>query len=247
MASSTNPAVEIRRLWPADMPLFRDHLLRLDARSRHERFGGGMSDDFIIHYAESCFGQGDLVFGAFIDGQMHGAAELRSSEAIWTEQAPFQRHIHAEAAFSVEEPYRRRGIGEQLFRRIVRAASNHGVETIDIVCMPDNISMIRLAAQVQNAFHVRGKPDHRPPDRAPADAVLADARGFARFRRFHQLSVRRAIARDPSWDCRRTRDPGAGGVYACRSSIIVLIRAIALAGLRPLGQVFAQFMIVWQR
>ncbi len=147
MASSTSPAVEIRRLWPADMPAFRDHLLRLDARSRHERFGGGMSDDFIIHYAESCFGQGDLVFGAFVDGQMHGAGELRSSEAIWTEQAPFQRHIHAEAAFSVEEPYRRRGIGEQLFRRIERAASNHGVETIEIMCQADNLPMQKLAAK----------------------------------------------------------------------------------------------------
>jgi GNAT superfamily N-acetyltransferase len=134
------------------MPTFRDHLLRLDAQSRHERFGGGMSDDFIIHYAESCFGQGDLVFGAFVDGQMHGAGELRSNEAIWTEQAPYQRHIHAEAAFSVEEPYRRRGIGEQLFRRIEGAASNHGVETIDIVCMPDNISMLRLAAKFKTQF-----------------------------------------------------------------------------------------------
>jgi GNAT superfamily N-acetyltransferase len=152
MASSTNAPVEIRRLWPADMPAFRDHLLRLDARSRHERFGGGMSDDFIVHYAESCFGQGDLVFGAFIDGVMHGAAELRSSEAIWSEQAPFQRHIHAEAAFSVEEAYRRRGIGEQLFRRIEGAASNHGVETIEIVCMPDNISMMRLAAKLKTQF-----------------------------------------------------------------------------------------------
>jgi len=31
-----------------------------------------------------------------------------------------------------------------------------------------------------------------------------------------------------------------------RSTIIFLISAIALAGLRPLGQVLAQFMIVWQ-
>ena len=35
--------------------------------------------------------------------------------------------------------------------------------------------------------------------------------------------------------------------YICRSSIMPLICAIALAGLRPFGQVFAQFMIVWQR
>ena len=30
MASSIHSAADVRRLWPADMPLFRDHLLRLD-------------------------------------------------------------------------------------------------------------------------------------------------------------------------------------------------------------------------
>ncbi len=184
MASSTNPSVEVRRLWPADMPSFRDHMLRLDARSRHERFGGGMSDDFISHYAESCFGQGDLVFGAFVDGQMHGAGELRSNEAIWSEQAPFQRHIHAEAAFSVEEAYRRRGIGEQLFRRIVSAASNHGVETIDIVCMPDNISMIRLAAKFKTQFtfeesQMTGRLTARQP--TPFSLMREASRDFVDF------------------------------------------------------------------
>jgi len=152
MASATNPVVDIRRLWPADMPAFRDHLLRLDARSRHQRFGGGMSDDFIIRYAENCFGQGDLVFGAFIDGVMRGAGELRASEAIWSERPPFPRHIHAEAAFSVERDYRRRGIGAQLFQRIERAATNHGVATIEIVLMPDNVGMLRLAAKFNPQF-----------------------------------------------------------------------------------------------
>jgi GNAT superfamily N-acetyltransferase len=152
MASSTHSAVDVRRLWPADMPLFRDHLIRLDSLSRHERFGGGMSDDFLIRYAQNCFGEGDLVFGAFIDGVMRGAAELRSSEAIWSEQAPFQRHIHAEAAFSVEEPYRRRGVGETLFCRIEQAASNHGVETVEIVCTADNVPMMRLARKFEAKF-----------------------------------------------------------------------------------------------
>ena len=32
-----------------------------------------------------------------------------------------------------------------------------------------------------------------------------------------------------------------------RSTIIFLISAIALAGLRPFGQALAQFMMVWQR
>jgi GNAT superfamily N-acetyltransferase len=146
------PRAEVRRLWASDAKQFRDHMLRLDPNSRHQRFGGGMSDEFVAHYAENCFGKGDLVFGAYVDGRLVGAAELRSGESIWVEQAPFHRHLHAEAAFSVETPYRRCGIGEQLFRRIQSAASNHGVETIEIVCMPDNVGMIRLAAKFKAHF-----------------------------------------------------------------------------------------------
>ena len=152
MSETKSFNVEIRRLWPSDMEAFRDHLLRLDPHSRHERFGGGMSDDFLVRYAEHCFGQGDLVYGVFIDGHMCGAAELRSSHAIWSEQAPFERHVHAEAAFSVEEGYRRRGVGEKLFRRIECAASNHGVETIEIICLPDNIGMRALAQKFKTHF-----------------------------------------------------------------------------------------------
>ena len=152
MTSDQSVNVEIRRLWPPDMEAFRDHLLRLDPKSRHERFGGGMSDDFLVRYAENCFGQGDLLYGAFIDGHRCGVAELRSERAIWSEQAPFGRHIHAEAAFSVENGFRRRGVGEMLFRRILRAASNHGVETIEIVCLPDNIGMQRLAEKFKTQF-----------------------------------------------------------------------------------------------
>jgi GNAT superfamily N-acetyltransferase len=173
------PPADIRRLWRVDMPAFREHLLRLDPQSRHERFGGGMSDDFVAQYAESCFGKGDLVFGAFVEGKLRGAAELRSREAIWTEQSPFRRHIHAEAAFSVESPYRRRGIGEQLFGRIQRAASNHGVETIDIVCLPDNVGMLRLAEKFETHFtfeqsQYNGKLTARRPT---AYSLLREASG----------------------------------------------------------------------
>ena len=152
MIETKSSYVEIRRLWPSDKEAYRDHLLRLDPRSRHERFGGGMSDDFLSHYAEHCFGRGDLLYGAFVDGHMCGGAELRSDAAIWTEQPPFGRHIHAEAAFSVEEPYRRRGIGEKLFKRIQRAATNHGVETIEIICLPDNVGMRMLAQKFKTHF-----------------------------------------------------------------------------------------------
>ena len=152
MNEATSSPVEVRRLWPSDKEAFRDHLLSLDPRSRHLRFGGGMSNEFLVHYAESCFGKGDLLYGAFVDGKLVGAAELRSNRAIWSEQAPFGRDIHAEAAFSVAESHRRRGIGEKLFKRILRAATNHGVETIEIVCLPENVGMQNLAKKFHAHF-----------------------------------------------------------------------------------------------
>jgi GNAT superfamily N-acetyltransferase len=152
MDEAKSSPVELRRLWPSDKEAFSDHLLSLDPRSRHLRFGGGMSDDFLVRYAENCFGKGDLVYGAFIDGKLVGAAELRSNQAIWSEQAPFGRHIHAEAAFSVDDAFRRRGIGEKLFKRLLRAATNHGVETIEIVCLPENVGMQTLARKFEAHF-----------------------------------------------------------------------------------------------
>src|SRR5947209_3180666 len=175
---------DIRRLWQSDMDLFRDHMLRLDDTSRHLRFGGGVSDAFIRQYAEHCFGKGDLVFGAFLDGGLHGAAELRSNEAIWSEQAPFNRHIHAEAAFSVENAFRKRGVGEKLFRRITEAARNHGVEVIEIVCLPENIAMRRLAAKLKAEFvfdnnQLLGKLTARRP--TPFSMLREAARDVADF------------------------------------------------------------------
>ena len=35
--------------------------------------------------------------------------------------------------------------------------------------------------------------------------------------------------------------------YSCRSTSLRLVSAMALAGLRLLGQALAQFMMVWQR
>src|SRR4029077_3374127 len=181
MDEATSSPPELRRLCQSDQEAFLDHLLRLDPRSRHLRFGGGMSDDFLVRYAENCFGKGDLIYGAFIDGELVGAAELRSNQAIWSEQAPFGRHIHAEAAFSVDDGYRRRGIGEKLFKRILRAATNHGVETIEIVCLPANVGMQSLARKFSALFTfeknwLTGRLTARPPT---AFSLIREASGDA--------------------------------------------------------------------
>jgi GNAT superfamily N-acetyltransferase len=188
----------IRRLWPGDREAFRDHLLRLDPQSRHDRFSGGVSDDFLIDYAEKCFGAGDYVFGAFVDGELRGAGELRATDATWREAEPFPQHPTAEAAFSVETGFRRQGIGEHLFKRILSAATNHGVGTIEILCQADNRPMQRLAAKFKaqfsfSAHEVTGRLVARRPtvvslwreaaqDMADLKASLADSEMHARDR-----------------------------------------------------------------
>ena len=45
----------IRRLFATEGSLFRDHLLRLDAAGRRDRFMGGVADEFLVRYATECF------------------------------------------------------------------------------------------------------------------------------------------------------------------------------------------------
>src|SRR5690349_15288784 len=111
----------IRKLWPSDEAAFREHLLRLDAESRHDRFAMGVSDEFIRNYAERCFRLEGAIFGYFADGELRGAGELRMIG---------DDHRAAEAAFSVEHDWRRHGVGKDLMERIVRAARNARVETL---------------------------------------------------------------------------------------------------------------------
>jgi GNAT superfamily N-acetyltransferase len=150
MTSST----VIRRLWPAEAGLFADHMRRLDPYSRHERFGRAVDDTYLERYADNCFGAGDLVFGAFVDGVMRGAGELRSSGIIVIERPDDGAHRVAEAAFSVEEEWRRRGIGAALVERVLRAARNHGVEFVEVLFAPGNLPMRALARSLARATRV---------------------------------------------------------------------------------------------
>ena len=69
----------VRKLWINETDVYRDHLLRLDRESRHRRFSGAVSDEFIIHHAASANEIGVVVHGFFVDGVLRGAAELRPS------------------------------------------------------------------------------------------------------------------------------------------------------------------------
>ncbi len=49
------------------MPLLRDHLLRLDAESRRDRFHGFLDDSFIERYDAKCADDGTVII-AYIEG-----------------------------------------------------------------------------------------------------------------------------------------------------------------------------------
>ena len=130
----------MRRLYPVDRAAFVAHLLRLDGETRHERFGMAVSDAWIAAYARGCFGTRDLVYGFFVQGEIRAAGELRQLE---NRELSGQRA--AEAAFSVEPGWRRKGLGTALMQRIVRAAQNRLDSTLLLMCLAQNRAMQGLA------------------------------------------------------------------------------------------------------
>lgn len=131
------PAGTIRQLRPSDLPLFRDHLLRLDAESRRDRFNGITDDVFVAGYANRCFSDGTTVIGYVEEGRVLGAAELheRPEDPIPT----------GEIAFSVERGLQHRGIGSRLFERLIVNALGLGYTRLLVTTHHENQAMKALA------------------------------------------------------------------------------------------------------
>jgi GNAT superfamily N-acetyltransferase len=120
-----------------ELPLLRDHLLRLDHASRHDRFHGFMDDSFIERYAAKCADDGTIIIAYFEDGVVRGAAELHPPD-----QSPDSL---PEIAFSVEASVRRRGVGSILFRKLIAEARSKGYHALRITTGAQNHAMRALA------------------------------------------------------------------------------------------------------
>jgi GNAT superfamily N-acetyltransferase len=120
-----------------ELPLLRDHLLRLDRESRHDRFHGFMDDDFIERYAAKCASDGTIVIAYLEDGVVRGAAELHLPDESLDSQP--------EVAFSVEAPLRRQGVGSILFRNLIVEARARGCRCLRITTGAQNEAMRALA------------------------------------------------------------------------------------------------------
>src|SRR4030081_3172130 len=120
-----------------ELPLLRDHLLRLDRNSRHDRFHGFMDDSFIERYAEKCANDGTIVIAFFENGVVRGAAELHPPD-----QSPDSL---PEIAFSVEACVRRQGVGSILFKKLIAEARSKGYRSLRITTGAQNQAMRALA------------------------------------------------------------------------------------------------------
>ena len=135
----------VRKLWVTELPLFRDHLLRLDQDSRRMRFGMAADDRFVEDYAMRVNDMKSLVYGYVEDGEVRAAAELRRLGAALRGEA--------EAAFSVEKQFQDSGIGTDLLGRIIRAARNRGIHRIYMNCLLENRKMQRVARKYDAVLH----------------------------------------------------------------------------------------------
>lgn len=138
----------IRKVWATEHDKFRDHLLRLDAENRHLRFGMAVTDAFLEDYAAHVHDHHSVVYGFFVDGELHAAAELRMLD--------HPSLILAEGAFSVERGFQNRGLGTELVGRVVRAARNRGVDRLYMNCLSENTRMQKIARK----YHARLEFDH---------------------------------------------------------------------------------------
>lgn len=120
-----------------ELPLLRDHLLRLDRESRHDRFHGFMDDGFIERYAAKCASDGTIIIAYLEGGAVRGAAELHPPD-----QSPDSQ---PEVAFSVESGLRRQGVGSILFRKVIAEARAKGYRSLRITTGAQNGAMRALA------------------------------------------------------------------------------------------------------
>ena len=135
------PAIlaNIRTLTPAELPLLREHLLRLDKASRRDRFNGFVDDSFIERYSRQSANDGTIILVYVEEGEIRGAAELHQPD-LTVGSLP-------EIAFSVEASLRRRGVGSMLFEQLIAKAQSLNYQRLRITTGSQNDAMRALAGK----------------------------------------------------------------------------------------------------
>lgn len=146
MSRAATGQIIYRKLMPVDREALETHLISLDGDSRRARFGMVATDAFLREYATRCITLNATIYGAFLDDQLIGVAELRPMGNLFAEDA--------ELAFSVLPDHRNRGIGSVLFGRVLRSARNRTLARLHMNCLRYNAPMRALARKFAAEIHV---------------------------------------------------------------------------------------------
>lgn len=113
-----------------------EHLLALDAESRHMRFGFACNDDSIRDYALN-IPSNDFILGikeSITNNNIVAAVHLALSKDGKS----------AELGISTLAQSRRKGYGERLLRYTVDMLRNRQITQLYSVCIPDNLPLLKL-------------------------------------------------------------------------------------------------------
>ncbi|WP_184256611.1 GNAT family N-acetyltransferase [Rhodopseudomonas rhenobacensis] len=148
MTANVDPGGCVVRLGPADADRYSDHLMRLDQAARRMRFFDDVPDFQVLLHAGAALADGRVVIGYLADGEIRGGCELLLRDP--------QQHA-AEAAFSVEAEFRRRGIGGRLMAAMIAEAHRLGLRRIEMSCLKSNLPMQALAARFTSDLRQDGE------------------------------------------------------------------------------------------
>lgn len=138
--------LQLRAIRPSDKAVLIEGFGHLSAVSRRHRF----------HTAKSALSDADLRFLTECDGHLHYAIIAACEDALTgkPEGVGVARFVRtpenpdiAELAITVVDAWQHRGIGDLLLRRIIAAATEHGVERLQAVILADNEGMKHLIAK----------------------------------------------------------------------------------------------------
>jgi GNAT superfamily N-acetyltransferase len=148
LASDEPTGGVIRRLGMGDLDRVLEHFLRLGTEDRRLRFGAHASDASVRAYAGRLDPCRCVVLGCFVAGEPRGVGELKPiGGSSWPRAA--------ELAVSVEAPFRGRGLGTEICRRLAVRARNRFVAEVRMLCLLDNRRVQRIARKLGGAltFH----------------------------------------------------------------------------------------------
>jgi RimJ/RimL family protein N-acetyltransferase len=132
-----------RLLTPAELGLYRDHLLRLSPEDRRLRFGTPLDDAAIAAFVARISPWDSQIIARFD----HRLAVIGAVQ-ITVVGGPL-----AELAFSVDEAERGQGLATALTRRALLWARNRNVSRAYMYCLAENQAVRRMARRVGMAIN----------------------------------------------------------------------------------------------